>query len=137
MSPTLLEFACQLQLAFNITKAYNNSMMWVACCLAFFGFLKVSEFTIPSDMQFDEEVHLCLDDISVDCRGNPLALRLRLKHSKTDPFRRGVSIYLGTTENNLCPVKGILPYLAMRGSCSGPLLIYTRLMVCQVVNIHP
>ena len=105
-------------------KTYNNSMMWVACCLAFFGFLRVSEFTIPSDTQFDEEVHLCLDDISVDCRGNPQALRLRLKQSKTDPFRRGVSIYLGTTEN-LCPVKGILPYLAMRGNHAGPLFIYT------------
>ena len=106
-------------------KTYNNSMMWAACCLAFFGFLRVSEFTIPSYTQFDEEVHLCLDDISVDCRDNPQALRLRLKQSKTDPFRRGVSIYLGTTENNLCPVKGILPYLAMRGSRAGPLFIYS------------
>ena len=106
-------------------KTYNNSMMWAACCLAFFGFLRVSEFTIPSYTQFDEEVHLCLDDISVDCRDNPQALRLRLKQSKTDPFRRGVSIYLGTTENNLCPVKGILSYLAMRGSRAGPLFIYS------------
>ena len=106
-------------------KTYSNSMMWAACCLAFFGFLRVSEFTIPSDTQFDEEVHLCLDDISVDCRDNPQVLRLRLKQSKTDPFRRGVSIYLGTTESNLCPVKGILPYLAMRGSRAGPLFIYT------------
>ena len=52
-------------------KTYNNSMIWAACCLAFFGSLWVSEFTIPSDVQFDEEAHLCLVDISVDCRNNP------------------------------------------------------------------
>ena len=89
-------------------KTYNNFMIWAACCLAFFGFLQVSEFTTPYDMQFDEEVHLCHDDISVDCRDNPQALQIRLKQSKTDPFHRGVSIYPGKTENNLCPVKGIL-----------------------------
>ena len=75
-------------------------------------------------MQFDEEVHLCLDDISVDCRDNQQALRIRLKQSKTDPFCKGVSIYLGKTENNLYPVEGILPYLALIGSCTGPLFIH-------------
>ena len=47
-----------------------------------------------------------------------------MKQSKTDPFRRGVSIYLGKTENNLCLVKGILPYLAIRGSRTRPLFIH-------------
>ena len=105
-------------------KTYNNSMIWAACCLALFGFLRVNEFTILFDMQFDEEVHLCLDDISVDCRDNQQALRIRLKQSKTDPFRKGVSIYLGKTENNLYPVEGILPYLALIGSCAGPPFIH-------------
>ena len=85
-------------------------------CLPFFGFLRLSEFTIPSDSQFDKALHLCLNNISIDNRDNPKLLQIRLKQSKTDPFRRGVSIYLGATESNLCPAKGILPYLALRGT---------------------
>ena len=32
---------------------YNNIPTWAACCLAFFGFLHVSEFTTLSDTQYD------------------------------------------------------------------------------------
>ena len=42
---------------------------------------------------------------------------------KADPFCKGVNIYLGATERDLCPIRGILPYLALRGNRSGPLFI--------------
>ena len=41
--------------------------------------------------------------------------------SKTDPFRRGVSIFLGKTDSDLCPVAALLSYLAKRGLAPGPL----------------
>ena len=50
-------------------------------------------------------------------------VHIRIKQSKTDPFRQGVYIYLGRTDNNICPVKAILPYLALRGNVPGPLFI--------------
>ena len=59
------------RLILQMPKTYTNSMIWAACCRAFFGFLRVSEFTIPSDSQFDEAPHLCLNDISIDSRDNP------------------------------------------------------------------
>ena len=31
--------------------------------------------------------------------------------------------YLGATERDLCSIRGILPYLALRDNCSGPLLM--------------
>ena len=94
--------------------SYTNIMIWAACCLTFFGFLRVSKFTIPADNQYDESCHLSFNSVSVDNRDNPQQLRISIKHSKTDPFRKGVDIFLGMTGDNICPVKGILPYLAMR-----------------------
>ena len=102
---------------------YNNILTWAACCLAFFGFLRVSEFTVPSDTQYDKDCHLSVDDISLDSRDKPQLIRVTLKQSKTDPFRRGVDLYLGATGATTCPVKAILPYLALHGHHKGPLFI--------------
>ena len=109
-----------LQLLSQRPKSYMNVMTWAACCLAFFGFLRVSEFTVPSDDQFDQACHLCLSDIAIDNQDNPQMLQVKIKQSKTDPFCKGVNIYL---EADLCPIKGILPYLALRGNRSDPLFI--------------
>ena len=38
--------------------------------------------------------------------------------SKTDPFSKGVTICLGRTDNDLCPVSA---YVAVRGTEPGPL----------------
>ena len=97
-------------------QSYTIIMTWAACCLTFFGFLRVSEFTIPSQKQYDQSCHLSLGDISLDNRDTLRLLRIHLKQSKTDPFRRGVEIYLGVTDDSTCSLKGILPYLALRGT---------------------
>ena len=104
-------------------SSYDNIMLWATCCLAFFGFLRVSEFTVPIQGDYDESTHLSLKDISVDSRSNPRLIKVRIKQSKTDPFRQGTDIYLGATDNPICPVSGILPYLALRGTQHGLLLI--------------
>lgn len=98
-------------------------MIWAACCLAFFGFLRVSEFTVPGVGSYDSYCHLSLQDIAIDNKNNPRLLQLVLKQSKTDPFRKGVKIYIGATDSTVCPVKAVLAYLAMRGSQTGPLFI--------------
>ena len=104
-------------------SSYDNIMLWAACCLAFFGFLRVSEFTVPTQADYDESTHLSIKDISVDSRSNPRLIKVHIKQSKTDPFRQGADVYLGATDNPICPVSGILPYLAVRGTQPGPLFI--------------
>ena len=44
----------------------------------------------------------------------------RIKQSKTDPFRKGVMVYLGRTGGELCPVVVVSAYLAVRGKAPGP-----------------
>ena len=54
----------------------------------------------------------------------PKYLVLLLRHSKTDMFGTGVSLYMGTTGCNLCPVAVVLSYLAARPSTPGPLFFH-------------
>ena len=44
---------------------------------------------------------------------------MNIKSSKTDPFRQGVTLYLGQTGVDLCPVAAMIDYLAGRGIASG------------------
>ena len=58
---------------------------------------------------------------------------MRIKASKTDPFRMGVSVYLGTGGGVLCPVSSVLDYMVRRGSAAGPFFTYAdgRLLTRQ------
>ena len=106
--------------------SYTNITLWAMCCLAFFGFLRVSEFTIPREGAYKPSCHLSLHDISVDSRKKPRLLQLFLKQSKTDQFKHGANIYIGATNTALCPVKAVLAYLVKRGSRPGPLFMTTE-----------
>ena len=116
--------------------SYQNIMMWAACCMAFFGFLRSSEFTVPSQEAFDKDAHLCPRDIAIDSTTNPKLITIKIKQSKTDPFRRGVTLYLGRTESLICPVLGILPFMAIRGKRPGPLFILKdgRMLTRQIFS---
>ena len=60
----------------------------------------------------------------MDDRKNPSVLAIQLKKSKSDPFRKGVKIVLGRTQNELCPVSALLSYLQRRGQKPGPLFLW-------------
>ena len=99
-------------------------MLWAACCLGFFGFMRAGEFTCPTGNQFDPEAMLTPMDVAVDQVQSPSVLAVTLKQSKTDPFRVGVTIFMGRTGNLLCPVAAVLAYLAIRPPSPGPLFIF-------------
>ena len=99
-------------------------MLWAACSLGFFGFLRAGEFTVRSAREFDPAVSLTLDDVAVDRHDDPSLVKIRLKCSKTDPFRHGVDIFLGRTHRDLCPVSALLAYVAVRPAGTGPLFIF-------------
>ena len=104
-------------------QSHHNIMMWAVCCTTFFGFLRCSEFTVPSLQRYDPEAHLSLDDVAIDSTSTPSLLKLTIKQSKTDPFSKGVDLYLGRTDTDVCPVQAMLPYLSIRGSRPGALFM--------------
>ncbi len=77
---------------------HNNIVLWAACCLAFFGFLRSSEFTVPSQTGYDPCVHLSFADIALNSIQNPSLIQVTIKQSKTDPFRKGVTLSLASTK---------------------------------------
>ena len=99
-------------------------MLWAVCCMGFFGFMRAGEFVVTSQKDFDPSVSLCPGDVAVDSYHSHSVIQVTLKQSKTDPFRKGVSVYLGRTDSDLCPVAAILTYMAVRPSGGGAFFIF-------------
>ena len=115
----------KMEAAWNSRSEEDDiKMVWAACCLSFFGFLRCGEMTVPSDSGFDPSTHLSVSDIQVDHPSSPSIIQVNIKASKTDPFRKGVQLYLGKTESDLCPVAAMVAYLCVRGMASGPLFVF-------------
>ena len=101
----------------------DHVMLWAACCLAFFGFLRAGEFTVTS--AFDPNTHMTVSDLQADYLVNPSCFKVRIKCSKTDPFRVGCDIYLGSGSGSLCPITALSSYLSLHGSAPGPLFMFS------------
>ena len=91
---------------------FDYCMFWSACSLAFFGFLRVNEFTCSG--LFDPVSTFPYHTCGLIPRAAPL-----IKSSKTDPFRRGVNHSIGPSGNSLCPVSD----LQIRSFVPGPLFV--------------
>ena len=99
-------------------------MLWAAACLCFFGFLPSGEAVAPRKEAYDPEVHLCQGDIRIDSHKKPTFLQVQIKASKTDRFRQLVTLYIGATGTDLCPIAAIVSYMMVRGTKPGP--FFTR-----------
>nr|XP_006821276.1 PREDICTED: uncharacterized protein LOC102807582 [Saccoglossus kowalevskii] len=103
---------------------HDKAMLWSAFTLAFFGFLRVSEFVAPTSMTFDPQRTLLTADIT--CNTD---LVIALKASKTDPFRRGCNIIIAPSQSSVCAVQAyqhyIVPSLTYPHS-SSPTVISSR-----------
>ena len=94
--------------------------LWAAAVTCFFGFFRSGEITIPSLGAFDPAKHLSWGDVATDNASAPRLLRIKLKQSKTDQFRQAVEIFVGKTGCPLCPVVGMLAYMAVKGATPRP-----------------
>ena len=101
---------------------FDCDMLTSAVLLAFFGLLRVSEYTCPSPSLYDPEIHLSIQDVSV-CWERGVAL-VNIKMSKTDPFREGVTVRVSVLGHHLCPVHALVKYLLRRGASVGPLFVF-------------
>ena len=100
-------------------------MIWAAFNLAFFAFLRCSEFTYNSVRKFRP-----LFDLSTDCvsfhptLACPQRMTVQLKSSKTDVYRRGQSLTIARTSSTLCAVLAMREYFLLAQPQKGPLFYF-------------
>ena len=88
---------------------HDAAMLHVAMSFAFFGMLRVSEYTVARSFQFSPNSTLLCRDVSLvgDC------IHIYIKSSKTDPFRSGVTIRVGRSRGRCCPVRAFVQYRSL------------------------
>ena len=101
----------------NSELPYDRDMLTSAVLVAFFGLLRVSEYTSPSSVSFDPSAQLMANDVSF--LWSRKIARINIKKSKTDPFRQGVIVRIGMVDHELCPVLALSRFLVHRGECTG------------------
>ena len=86
----------------------NKRMLWAAFCLAFYGFLRAREFTSHYTHAFDMHTTLCRHDVQL----TQASVKVNIKASKTDPFRRGHVLHIAATTTSTCPASALTKYFA-------------------------
>ncbi|VDI20264.1 Hypothetical predicted protein [Mytilus galloprovincialis] len=94
---------------------YIDCLIETTCIVAFFAFLRCEEFTVMNVDKFDPLTKLCIFDFILK---TDYAI-LRLKESKTDPFRKGIDIKLFKIDHSICPFLALKRYLSIRHSVFG------------------
>ena len=101
----------------------DRHLWWSACTLAFFGLLRASEYTAPTVNTFAANFTLGTSDIRFNT--DFTSLLVFIKASKTDPFRVGCTIHIGSTNNQFCPVNAMRVFLRSRSTTSAvPLFVF-------------
>jgi len=102
--------------AVEVDQGWDDVMFRAAISLGFFGFLRLGELTLPTaTTPFDPRVHATVGDLTFGqhAQAGPF-VAFRIKVSKTDPFRQGSTVHLGTTGMPICPVNALSTYLTYR-----------------------
>ena len=90
----------------------DTVMLWAAFTLAFFGFLRVSKFTYSSSKSF-----LAVKDIAfVPNIHHTDYIQVRIKQSKTNPFRQGTTLTIAKSNSKVCAVIALRDYILQRNS---------------------
>ena len=88
----------------------DSSMSWAAFMLAFFEFLRSSEFTCNG--RFDLQSHLTRSDISFQPNiFHPKYFTITIKKTKTDPSRETAKLTIAKSNSIVCAVTALQDYL--------------------------
>ena len=73
---------------------------------------RLSSYWGTCDSHFNPDRHLTISDLVFMPKSSPKYMLVRLKVSKTNPFRKGQTIVIGRANSNLCPIFAMVAYLS-------------------------
>lgn len=91
----------------GVFNPYTDLLLETLFIVAFFGFLRCGEFTHRT--AFHPSTGICVEDVCIT--GSKASIRL--KSSKTDPFRKGIMLRLFANKD-LCPISALRRYREAR-----------------------
>ncbi|GAU90459.1 hypothetical protein RvY_02870 [Ramazzottius varieornatus] len=104
----------------SLIPRHDQLMLWSAFTMAFYGMLRVSEYTSSKETSIDKS-NLVLNDLQISCDSVQICLRRDKTHRKTAP----PAIYLTKTQTDTCPVQALHAYMLVRSSARHtPLFIF-------------
>ena len=96
------------QIAASSFCYHDQRLIWFAFNLAYFGFLRVGEFTTSDSFSYDSDRCLRFRDIYVSPSGSHLTVVIR--KSKTDQHSFGHQVTIPATGRSICPVNACRKY---------------------------
>ena len=100
----------QIRRTRSITKK-DRHMLAAAFTLAFFGLLRISEFTVSSMKEFNPRTHATRSSVHLSKNH----YTFYLSRSKTDQYGHGQYIYIPRITGKLCPYAAMATYLKEPG----------------------
>ena len=89
---------------------YDRYLYATVISIAYFGCLRAGEISYPSTHSFNPKQHLTINDVTI----HQSTVKLQLKCSKTDQFRRGATIIIRASKQDICPVQITKQFLHLR-----------------------
>lgn len=104
--PITLKIRCSRRVLETLVTVFRHHSTQHQRYVAWSGFLRCGEFTLGASEAFNPSVHLTRSAVTfLPSLKNPTHVRLDIPASKTDPFRKGVSILLAAAPGaTTCPV---------------------------------
>ena len=96
---------------------FESRLMLATTCVGYFTFIRARKFTAVGTAS----PGILLSEVAINSRLVPTVV---YDSSKTDPFGRGVEIFLGVSGNEVCPLTALMRYLAVNPPGDGQLFVW-------------
>ena len=104
----------------------NGRMLWAAMTLGTLGLLRSGEFALDETESVLSPKLLRVDSVRFEHAQGSALMRVRLRDTKTDRARVGVTVTVGPTGRHVCAVTAMASYLSERSAAlpADPLFVF-------------